>query len=74
MTAFGPRTLLTTNLRVVQAVCGDHFCELLDGSRCPQLPECKAARKTPAGLRRGPECIAGERRNREFMQEREQGK
>ena len=73
---FGPRRLLTKSLRTVRVVCGDRFCDrrASGGTRvldaCPHLSRdggCPAAVRVAAGYKRGPECIAGERRHRRFV-------
>ena len=74
MTTFGPRRLLTPSLKRVTIRSGARYCDLrapnlklLDA--CPHLSReggCPAAVRTKAGYKRGPECLAGERRERYF--------
>jgi len=75
VSAFGPRRILTTNLKTVAIRAGAHFCDKrASGGRkvhdaCPHLSReggCPAAVATAAGYKRGPECIQGERRHRQF--------
>jgi hypothetical protein len=74
VTAFGPRRLLTPTLRTVTIRAGARYCDLrtpnlklLDA--CPHLSReggCPAAVRIVGGYKRGPECLAGERRHRDF--------
>ena len=75
MSAFGPRRILTTNLKTVAIRAGAHFCDKrASGGRkvldaCPHLSReggCPAARAIVGSYKRGPECLAGERRHRDF--------
>ena len=74
MSTFGPRLLLTPGLKRITIRAGDHFCDLRAPNlsvidQCPHLSReggCPAAVKVNGSYKRGPECLAGERRHRDF--------
>ena len=78
MSAFGPRRLLTPGLKRVTIRAGDRYCDLRASNlklldACPHLSReggCPAAVRIVGGYKRGPECLAGERRHRKFTAER----